>query len=132
YLENLGPERIRYAYAMRTFADMGIVAAASSDAPIVPPDPLLGIQTMVTRMDRHGDEVFPEEQISLEEAIRAFTVNSAFSAHAEHRKGRISPGQLADITVFDTDLRKIPTTDLAEQAVSYTIVDGQVVHDATA
>lgn len=132
YVENLGLDRIRYAYAMRTFADMGIVAAASSDAPIVPPDPLLGIQTMVTRTDRLGDEVFPEERISLEEAIRAYTVNGAYSTHAETRKGTITPGYLADITIFDTDLRSIPPPELSHQAVRYTIADGHVVYEAPA
>ncbi len=130
YLQNLGPDRVRYAYAMKTFADLGIVAAASSDAPVVPLDPLLGIQTMVTRRDRLGDEIFSEECVPLEEAIRAYTANAAYATRSEERKGTLRPGYLADITVFSTDLRDVASNELASQSVSCTIADGQVVYEA--
>lgn len=129
YLENLGRERVRYAYAMKTFAEHGIVAAASSDAPVVPANPLLGIQTMVTRTDRHGDEIFSEEAITVEDALRAYTWNAAYATHGEHRKGTIKPGYLADITVFDADLRSVEPGTIAKRNVAYTIADGRVVHE---
>jgi predicted amidohydrolase YtcJ len=129
YLQNLGSERVRYAYAMRTFAEMGIIAAASSDAPVVPCDPLLGIQTMVARRDRLGDEIIPEEAVSVEEALRAYTWSGAYASHSEHRKGTLKPGYLADLTVFDTDLRDVAPMDLAARTVDYTIADGVVVHE---
>jgi predicted amidohydrolase YtcJ len=128
YLQNLGEERVRYAYAMKTFAGNGIVAAASSDAPVVPANPLIGIQTMVTRTDRLGDEIFPEESIPIEDALRAYTWNAAYATHSEGRKGAIKPGYLADVTVFDTDLRTIDPGTIAERSVAYTIADGRVVH----
>ncbi|MDQ3656281.1 MAG: amidohydrolase [Chloroflexota bacterium] len=129
YLQNLGAERVRFAYAMQTFAERGIIAAASSDAPVVPVNPLLGIQTMVTRKDRLGDEIFPEEAITVEDALRAYTWASAYASFSEHRKGTLAPGYLADLTVFGTDLRDAPSDDLAAQVVDYTIVDGQVVYE---
>ncbi len=129
YLQNLGPERVRYAYAMRTFAQRGIVAAASSDAPVVPASPLLGIQTMVTRRDRLGEAIGLEEAISLEEALRAYTWNSAYASHMERRKGMLKPGYLADITVFDADLRAVSPESISDQHVAYTVADGRVVFE---
>lgn len=131
YLQNLGAERVRYAYAMKTFAERGIVAAASSDAPVVPVNPLLGIQTMVTRKDRLGDEIFPEESISIEDALHAYTWAPAFASFSDQRKGNLKAGYLADLTVFGSDLRDIAGDDLSTQLVDFTIVDGQVVYERT-
>lgn len=130
YLQNLGAERVRYAYAMKTFSERGIIAAASSDAPVVPVNPLLGIQTMVTRKDRLGDEIFSEEAISVEDALRTYTWAPAYASFSEHRKGTLAPGYLADLTVFGSDLRDVAGDDLATQAVDYTIADGQVVYES--
>jgi predicted amidohydrolase YtcJ len=129
YLQNLGSERVRYAYAMRTFAEKGIVAAASSDAPVVPCDPLLGIQTMVARRDRLGEEIFLEEAVSVEEALRAYTWNGAYASNCEHRKGTLRPGFLGDLTIFGSDLRDVAPMELAAQTVDFTIADGVVVHE---
>jgi predicted amidohydrolase YtcJ len=129
YLQNLGPERVRYAYAMKTFADRGIVAAASSDAPVVPVDPMIGIATMVTRKDRLGDEIFPGEAISVEDALRAYTWAPAFASFAEKRKGTVLPGYLADLTVFGSDLRSVAPDDLLDQEIDVTIAGGDVVFE---
>lgn len=129
YLQNLGAERVRYSYAMKSFAERGIVAAASSDAPVVPVNPLLGIQTMVTRKDRLGDEIFPEEAVPVEEALRAYTWAPALASFSETRKGALAPGFLADMTVFDSDLRTVDPDTLSAREVDYTVVDGRVVHE---
>ena len=129
YLQNLGQDRLRYAYGMKTFAGRGIVAAASSDAPVVPVNPLLGIQTMVSRVDRLGDPIWLEEAVSVEDALRAYTWNAAYASFSEKVKGSIRPGMLADMTIFGTDLRDVSPTDLASQVVDYTILDGQVVYE---
>jgi hypothetical protein len=129
YLQNLDRKRVRYAYAMKTFARNGIIAAASSDAPVVPANPLIGIQTMVTRKDRLGDTIYPEEVIPIEDALCAYTWNAAYATHSEGRKGAIKQGYLADITVFGTDLRSIDPGEIAEHHVAYTIADGRVVHE---
>ena len=129
YLENLGPERVRYAYAMKTFAERGIVAAASSDAPVVTVNPLLGIQTMVSRTDRLGDSIWPEEAVSVEDALRAYTWNAAYASFSETVKGAIRPGMLADMTIFGSDLREVDASALAGQHVDVTIADGEVVYE---
>ncbi len=127
YVENVGVERIRYAYAMKTFHEKGIVAAASTDAPVVPVDPLIGIQTMVTRRDRNGDPAWPEEAVSVEEALRAYTVNAAYAAHEERRKGRLKAGMAGDVTIFSADLRDVPADELTNQHADMTIIGGEVV-----
>ncbi|MDI3341733.1 MAG: amidohydrolase [Sphaerobacter sp.] len=128
YVQNLGMDRIRYAYAMRTFFDRGIVAPASSDAPVDPTNPMIGIQTMVTRRSEEGVEIWPEERITLEEAIRAYTYNGAYASFEEDIKGSIAPGKLADLTVLETDLRTVPPEELAKVRVDLTVVEGRVVY----
>lgn len=129
YLENLGEERVRYAYAMKTFSDRGIVAAASTDAPVSGVNPMVGIQMMVTRTDRLGDEIFPEERVSLEEAIRAYTWNGAYASFSEHEKGSLEPGKLGDVTVLETDLRSVNPLELRNVRCDMTIADGNVVFE---
>lgn len=129
YVQNLGMDRIRYAYAMRTFFDRGIIAPASSDAPVDPTNPMIGIQTMVTRRSEEGVEIWPEERITLEEAIRAYTYNGAYASFEEDIKGTIEVGKLADIAVLETDLRTVPPENLAQVRVDLTIVEGRIVYD---
>lgn len=129
YLQNLGKDRVRYAYAMKTFKDRGIVAAASSDAPVSSTNPMLGIRMMVTRKDRLNDEVYPEERISLDDAIAAYTTNGAFASFEEKRKGMLKPGMLADIAVMETDLSSVPPEDLGDIRCDMTIADGMVVYE---
>jgi predicted amidohydrolase YtcJ len=129
YLENLGEERVRYAYAMKTFAERGIVAAASTDAPVSGVDPMVGIQMMVTRRDRLGDEIYPEERVSLDEAIRAYTWNGAYASFSEHEKGSLEVGKLGDVTVLETDLRGVDPMELRNVRCDMTIADGEVVYE---
>ncbi len=129
YEQNLGRDRFRYAYAMRTFAERGIIAAASSDAPVVPVNPMLGIETMVTRLDRLGEDAWTEERISVEDAIRAYTWNAAYASHEETVKGALKPGYLADLTVFEADLRTVEPTSLRHANVDFTILNGNIVYE---
>lgn len=129
YVQNLGEERLRYAYGMASFAANGIVAAASSDAPVVPTSATAGLQTMVTRRDISGQPVWPEEAVSLKEALRAYTVNGAYASFEEGSKGTLAPGMLGDVTVFETDLFAVPPDALADVKVDLTIVDGRVAYE---
>ncbi len=129
YLANLGEERVRNAYAMKTYQDRGIVAAASTDAPVSLVNPMIGIQMMMTRTDRNGDTIFTEECLSLEDAIRAYTWNGAYASHTEHEKGSLEPGKLGDVTIFETDLRSTDALSLKDVRCDYTIADGEVVHE---
>jgi predicted amidohydrolase YtcJ len=132
YLENLGEERVRYAYAMKTFAERGIIAAASTDAPVSGVNPMVGVGMMVSRTDRLGDEIWPEERVSLEDAIRAYTWNGAYASFSEHENGSLEPGKLGDVTVLETDLSTVDPLDLRNVRCDLTIADGTVVYERSA
>lgn len=129
YLANLGKARVRYAYAMKTFRDRGIIAAASTDSPVSLVNPMIGIQMMMTRKDRNGDGIFEEERIPLEDAIRAYSWNGAYASNSEHVKGSLEPGKLGDVTVFGTDLRSVDPLSIRDVHCDYTIADGTVVYE---
>ena len=129
YVNNLGEWRIGQAYGMRSFARFGIIAAASSDAPVVPVNALAGVQTMVTRHDILGRPCNPAEAISLEDALRAYTVNGAYASFEEGIKGTLQAGMLGDVAIFETDLATVDANDLANVGVAYTIAEGNVVYE---
>jgi predicted amidohydrolase YtcJ len=128
YVQNLGMDRIRHTYGMRSFADRGVVAAASTDTPVVPPSATIGLQTMMTRTDIGGAVVWPDEAVTLDEALRAYTVNGAFASFEEGIKGVLAPGMIADVAVFETDLDAVPALEIGSVRVDHTIIDGNVVY----
>jgi predicted amidohydrolase YtcJ len=129
YLQNLGRKRIRYAYGMASFMRHGVIAAASTDAPVVPTSAVVGLQTMVTRKDRQGREIWPEEAISLDDALRAYTVNGAYASFEETIKGSFRSGMIGDVAIFETDLHQTPVDELAAVQVDCTIADGNIVYE---
>lgn len=130
YVNNLGEWRIGQAYGMRSYARFGITAAASSDAPVVPVNALAGIQTMMTRHDILGRPCNPAEAVSLDDALRAYTVNGAYASFEETIKGTLKTGYLGDVAIFETDLATVDPNDLATVKVAYTVAAGQVVYEA--
>jgi predicted amidohydrolase YtcJ len=128
YVQNLGMDRIRHAYGMRSFLDRGVIAAASTDAPVVPTSATTGIQTMMTRTDMDGHEVWEDEAVTLDEALKAYTVNGAFASHEDRIKGRLVPGMIGDVTVFETDLDTVPAGEIGQVRVDHTIIDGKIVY----
>jgi predicted amidohydrolase YtcJ len=131
YVQNLGWERIRYAYGMNTFYEHGIVAAASTDAPVSSTRATIGLQTMMTRMSEEGEAVWPEEAISLEEAVRAYTWNGAYASFEESIKGSLEPGKVGDAVVFETNIAAVDPKDVGQVQVDMTVADGRVVYQRT-
>jgi hypothetical protein len=126
----IGPERCRTTYAFRSLLDEGVRLAAGSDWTVAPLDPLAGIYAAVTRRTtdgKHPEGWFPEQKITLEEALRAYTTEAAYAEFAERSKGTIKEGFLADLAVLDRDLFKIPVRDIAQARVVRTIVAGRTV-----
>jgi predicted amidohydrolase YtcJ len=132
YLQNLGYDRIRYAYGLKTYFAHGIPAAASTDAPVVPTSATIGLQTMMTRRDIAGAPVWPEESIPLQDALRAYTVNGAYASFEDGIKGTIAPGRLGDVTVFNTDLTAVPPEEIGRVQVDHTIIGGRVAYSRSA
>lgn len=129
YVQNLGMDRLRYSYGMNTFYEHGIVAAASTDAPVVDISATIGLQTMMTRRSEEGDVIWEEERVSLDEAVRAYTYNGAYASFEEQIKGRLAPGMLGDAVVFETDITQVDANSVGAVQVDMTIADGRVVYE---
>jgi predicted amidohydrolase YtcJ len=128
--KKIGPERSRTTYAFRSLLDAGVKLVAGSDWTVAPLDPLAGIYAAVTRRTTDGKNPggwHPEQRISLEEALRAYTANGAYAEFAEKSKGMIKEALLADIVVLDRDIFKVPPPEIAQARVKTTIVGGRIV-----
>lgn len=129
-VESLGRPRADYQWPYRSALDAGVRATSSSDAPIALPDARQSIETMVTRRGRQSGEVFGANQrISLAEAIATHTTNAAWQDHAEGYRGTLAPGMVADLTVLEGDLTRVPADEITDVPVQLTMVDGEVVFD---
>lgn len=121
-------ERAQYSYAWRTLAQTGALLVFGSDAPVESIEPIRGIHAAVTRRRADGspgDEGwYPGQRLSLEEAIRGFTAAAATTSGQEHRLGSLTPGKLADLTIFDQDLTAISPHELINVSIDATIVGG--------
>jgi predicted amidohydrolase YtcJ len=124
----VGPERTPWLYRQRSLLDAGIVLPGSSDRPVVLGAPLLGIHDMVNRRALSGEPFNAAEAVTAAEALRAYTWGSAYASKAEHVKGSIEAGKLADLTILSDDPTAIPADRIADIRVIATIVDGEIRH----
>jgi predicted amidohydrolase YtcJ len=126
----IGPERISGAYAWRTIREAGATIVNGSDFPVEQVSPLLGIHAAVTRQDDRGQPAggwYPDQRMTLDEAIAGFTVAPAFAAFAEDDRGQLREGMAADLTIFDRALVAGP--ELLATRVRATVVAGEVVYE---
>jgi predicted amidohydrolase YtcJ len=131
--KRIGRERAAGTYAFRSLLDAGATLAFGSDWTVAPLDPLAGIAAAVTRRTldgKHPGGWVPEQKISVAEAVRAYTVGSAYAEFAEQVKGTLAPGQLADLVMLDKDLFRISPVEIQTARVQLTILDGRVVYQA--
>ncbi len=127
----LGRDRASRTYAFRSLIDAKALLTFGSDWFVAPPSAVEGIYAAVTRRtldDKNPDGWFPEQKISVEEALRAYTVNAAYAQFAERDKGSLEVGKLADFALIDRDLTKIPPVEIKDARVVLTVVGGKVVH----
>ena len=122
-VDRLGPKRARWVYPFKTLLQEGVPIVGGSDCPVEPISPLLGIWAAVSR------ESFPEEQISVEEALRMYTIDAAFASFEEGVKGSIEVGKLADLVVLSDDPRKVPSDEIKDIEVEMTFVGGRMVYE---
>jgi predicted amidohydrolase YtcJ len=131
--KRIGPERSKSTYAFRSLLASGAVLAFGSDWTVAPLNPMEGLKAAVTRQTldgKHPNGWLPEQKLTLDEAIRAFTVGSAYAEFAENVKGTLVPGKLADLVMLDRDLFQIPPTEIDKARVLLTLMDGRVVWEA--
>ena len=127
--DRLGPERVEYAYAWKSFLDHHVTLAFGTDYPVESINPFRGLYSAITRQNEAGTMTFqPQEKISLNEAIYAYTQAPAFAEFREHLKGRLEPGYLADLIVLDRDITSASPQQLLHAKVLRTIVNGETVY----
>ena len=129
--KRIGPERAKGTYAFRSLLDSGAVLAFGSDWDVAPMVPLMGIYAAATRRTldgKHPDGWVPEQKITVAEAIRAYTMGSAYASFDEKIKGSIEPGKLADLAILADDILTIPPAEIAHARVDATVFDGKVVY----
>jgi predicted amidohydrolase YtcJ len=125
-----GAERLTHMFAMRSFIDAGLRPPDSSDYTASPADPMMWLQSQVTRTDPKGNVWGPNQKITVAEAIRCGTVNGAYASFEENLKGTIQPGKLADLVVLGRDpFRESPAT-LSTIPVERTMVGGQWTYES--
>ncbi len=130
--KRIGRDRSRGAYAWRRILNTGARIAFGTDYPVEPLDPLEGLYAAVTRKSRRGEPGegwFPSQKLTMEEAIRLYTLGSAYAQFMEDRKGMIKKNYLADMVIYHRDLMTIPPDQIIKTRVDYTIVGGEVVYE---
>jgi predicted amidohydrolase YtcJ len=131
--KRIGPKRAKGTYAFRSLLDSGAVLAFGSDWTVAPLNPLTGIKAAVTRQTldgKHPDGWIPEQKLTVDETVRAYTFGSAYAEFAESVKGAITPGKLADIVMLDRDIYKIPPAEIDQAKVVLTLINGRVVYES--
>ncbi|HUA60240.1 MAG TPA: amidohydrolase family protein, partial [Verrucomicrobiae bacterium] len=129
-LESYGPDRLRLVHAYRTAIDMGIHVAGHSDSTVSAADPLLRIQDMVTRKGQNGKVYGGNQRVTVEEAIKVWTLDGAYATFEENLKGSITPGKLADFAVLRKDPRRIDPDTIKDIVVDATYMGGERVWHA--
>jgi predicted amidohydrolase YtcJ len=132
-IKRLGPDRVKHSYVFRSLLDHGARLSFGSDWSVAPLDPMLGIAAAVTRQTLDGKNPggwIPEEKISVDEALHAYSTGDAYAMFAEHTIGMLKPGFKADLLLLDRDLTTIRPDDLWQAKVRTTVVGGKVVYQA--
>jgi predicted amidohydrolase YtcJ len=128
----IGEARCAYTYAFRNFLRAGVRVCFGSDWTVAPLNAILGIYAAVTRRTTDGGYPggwYPDQKLTVEEAIRCYTINNAFASFEENRKGSITPGKLADMVVLSHDITRMVPEEIGNATVDLTVWNGEVVHE---
>jgi predicted amidohydrolase YtcJ len=131
--KRIGPARVKIAYDFKSFVDAGAMVSFGTDWFVEPLNPFLGLYAAVTRQFIDGtpkDGWFPEERLTLAQAVEFYTAGSAYAEFTDDRKGRLKPGYLADFIVLSKPIFDLPPRELLDTNVQITVVGGRVVYEA--
>ena len=128
-IPHYGARRVEMMFAHRSFLDYGIPVSGASDNPCGPYEPLLAIQSCVTRKSSAGESLGSRQRITVAEAISLYTMASAYASFEENIKGSIVPGKLADLVVLGEDPRKVDPGEIKDIPVEMTIVGGEIKYE---
>ncbi|HYU45735.1 MAG TPA: amidohydrolase family protein [Terriglobales bacterium] len=127
----LGAKRAEHSYAWAESLRRGVVLAFGTDYPVEPVTPFRGLYSAITRLSESGKKsYYPEQKLTIEQAIAAYTTGSAFAEFSEKEKGKIAPGMLADFVVLDRDITAVAPPKVLETKVLRTVVGGKTVYEA--
>jgi hypothetical protein len=130
--KRIGKERAKTTYAFRSLLDSGATLAFGTDWTVAPLNPMLSIYGAVTRRTLDGKNPngwIPEQKISVQETVRAYTVGSAYAEFQDQIKGTIATGKLADVVILSSDIFQIDPVEIEKVKVLMTIMDGRVVYE---
>jgi hypothetical protein len=131
-MQRIGADRAKTSYPWKQFLDDGIPLAFGTDYPVEPITPFRGLYAAVTRKNEAGTkEYFPQQKLTIEQAIAAYTTGSAYAQFAEKDKGTLAPGMLADFVALDRDLTKVAPPQILKTRVLRTVVGGKTVYEST-
>ena len=125
-----GEEKMERMFAHRSFLDYGIPVAPASDYPPGPFEPMMAIQSMVTRRDTHGRVWGPSQRVSVSEAMRICTMHGAYASFEEEIKGSLSPGKLADFVLLEKDPHAVDPLSIVDIRVVRTVLGGRTTYEA--
>jgi predicted amidohydrolase YtcJ len=129
-MKEYGADRVNHMFALRSFIDAGIRPTQASDYPPGPFEPMMALQSEVTRTDAKGNVWGPQQRITLEEAIRVGTINGAYASYEENVKGSIEPGKFADLVVLGRDVFKEDPSNIINIPIERTMVGGRWVWES--
>jgi predicted amidohydrolase YtcJ len=129
-MREYGPERLNWMFAVRSFLDAGIRVTQASDYPPGPFEPMMALQSEVTRTDIRGNVWGPRQRVTVEEALRVGTINGAYASFEEDRKGSITAGKLADLVVLGRDPTSVDPMSLIEIPIERTMAGGRWVYES--
>jgi predicted amidohydrolase YtcJ len=129
-MREYGPERLNWMFAVRSFLDAGIRVTQASDYPPGPFEPMMALQSEVTRTDIRGNVWGPRQRVTVEEALRVGTINGAYASFEEDRKGSITAGKLADLVVLGRDPTRVDPMSLIEIPIERTMAGGRWVYES--
>jgi predicted amidohydrolase YtcJ len=128
--QRIGPERAKTSYPWKQFLDNGVPLAFGTDYPVEPITPFRGVYAAVTRKNEEGTKsYYPEQKLTIDQAVAAYTTGSAYAEFAEKQKGTLAPGMLADFVVLDRDITKVPPAEILKTQVLRTVVGGKTVYE---
>ncbi|MBD8005977.1 amidohydrolase [Bacillus norwichensis] len=128
YLENLNEPAVQNVFANKNFIDAGLKPAGSSDCPIIPSSPLLGMAVAMDRMTVNNHVFIPDQRVSLSEALSMYTINAAYASFEEDLKGSLEEGKLADMVVLPEGFLHFKPEKIKETEVDMTIIGGEIVY----
>jgi predicted amidohydrolase YtcJ len=125
-----GPEKMQFMFAHKSFLDAGIPVAPASDYTPGPFEPMMAIQSMVTRKDKQGRVWGPAQRISVTQAMQVCTLHGAYASFEEEIKGSLTPGKLADIVLLEKDPHAVDPEEIVNIKIIRTLLGGKTVHEA--